>query len=199
MAIVRRRWGSLLRPWPLVDYLNPLSMSTSSSRSESPGLDAITLSKLLWGDDSEDEDEVEDHILTGNTTLVSGTWKATDDGTDNPDEAEVDGLIDTFEVELPEHSFRRISSWRAGVVRGGDFDFVNQGQALSPLPALRKRNRSSVDLREQPPPKLAKLMIDQPICAACNSTFVSKKNLQRHGRRVQASEACREAINYAFE
>ncbi|KAG8748396.1 Thymidylate kinase [Ceratobasidium sp. 414] len=167
----------LLRPWPLGDYLNPLSMSTSSSRSDSPGLDAITLSKLLWGDDSEDEDEVEDHILTGNTTLVSGTWKTSDDGTDNPDEAEVDGLIDTFDVEVPEHSFRRISSWRAGVVRGGDFDFVNQGQVL------RKRQRSSVDLREQPVSKLAKLIVDQPICAACNSTFVSKNNLQRHGRR----------------
>ncbi|KAG8728372.1 hypothetical protein FRC12_021797 [Ceratobasidium sp. 428] len=198
MAAVGRRWTSLLGPWPIGGYMNPLSMSTSSGRSDSSGLDAIALSKLLWGDDSEDEDEVEDHILTGDTTLVSGTWKATDDGTDNPDEAEVDGLIDTFEVGLPEHSFRRISSWRVGVVRG-NFDFVNQDQILSPLPAHRKRKHSSADLREQPAPKLAKLMIDQPICPACNSTFSSKRNLQRHGRRAQASEACREAINYAFE
>ncbi|KAG9124540.1 Thymidylate kinase, partial [Ceratobasidium sp. 392] len=171
MAAVRRRWDSLLSPWPL------------GGRSDSPALDAIVLSKLLWGDDSEDEEEVEDHILTGQTTLVSGTRKTSDDGTDNPDEAEVDGLIDTFDVGLPEHSFRRISSWRAGVVRGGGFDFVNQDRVLSPLPAHRKRKRSSVDLREQPVTKLAKLMVDQPICPACNSTFVSKKNLQRHGRR----------------
>ncbi|KAG9102401.1 hypothetical protein FRC06_002048, partial [Ceratobasidium sp. 370] len=109
---------------------------------DSPGLDTLALSKLLWGDDSEDEDEVEDHILTGNTTLVSGTWKASDDGTDNPDEAEVDGLIDTFDVGLPEHSFRRISSWRAGVVRGGDFDFVNHGQgnAVTPSSSSQKED-----------------------------------------------------------
>ncbi|QRV74136.1 hypothetical protein RhiJN_02150 [Ceratobasidium sp. AG-Ba] len=145
MASVRPRWGSSLGPsWSLGDYLNPLSMNTGSSRSDSPGLDALTISKLLWSDDDdEDEDEVEDHILTGNTTLVSGTWRASDDGTDNPDEAEVDGLIDTFDVELPEHSFRRISSWRAGVVWTARYDLTNPSPVISPLPAHRKRKRSS--------------------------------------------------------
>ncbi|KAF8606016.1 hypothetical protein BDV93DRAFT_554337 [Ceratobasidium sp. AG-I] len=177
-------------------------MSTRSSRSDSPGLDALALSKLLWSEDS--EDEVEDHILTNDTSfdLGSHTRKETereDDGTENPDEDEVDGIIDTFDVGPPERSLGRVSSWRAEVVRPNGFDFANQGQGLSPLPVLRKRKHSSVDMREQSSPKLVKLMVDQPICPACNSTFASRQNLQRHGRRAQASEACREAINYAFE
>jgi hypothetical protein len=113
-------------------------MSSQIGRSDSPGLDAFALSKLLWSDDS--EDEVEEHILTNDTTfdLVSGTRKDTEDGTDNPDENEVDGLIDTFDVGLPERSFGRVSSWRAGVL-SGDFDFVNQvqGRPLSPFRLTR--------------------------------------------------------------
>jgi hypothetical protein len=105
----------------------------SAGRSNSSALDVHALSKLLWSDDSEDEVEDVDHILTNGTSLdlVSGTRKdinEDDDGTDNPDETEVDGLIDTFEVGLPERSFCRIASWRASVVRPGNFDFINKRQ-----------------------------------------------------------------------
>lgn len=104
----------------------------SAGRSSSSVLDAYALSMLLWNDDdSEGDVEDVDHILTDETTpdLASGTRKNIiddEDGTDNPDETEVDGLIDTFEVELPERSFTRIASWRASVVRPTEFDFVNK-------------------------------------------------------------------------
>ncbi|KAB5595003.1 3-beta hydroxysteroid dehydrogenase [Ceratobasidium theobromae] len=199
--VLGRLWGEMLRPWPLMVYFNPLSMSARSSRSSSSVLDAYALSMLLWNDDdSEGDVEDVDHILTDETTpdLASGTRKNIiddEDGTDNPDETEVDGLIDTFEVELPERSFTRIASWRASVVRPTEFDFVNKRKVLSPLSSNRKRKSSSMDLRGQAAAKIAKLMVDQPICPACNSTFVSKNNLLRHGQRARASEACREAIS----
>lgn len=113
---------------------------------------------------------MEEHILTNETSFDIGshTRKETEhdeDGTDNPDEDEVDGLIDSFDVGPPERSLGRVSSWRAGVIRPTSLDFINQAQgekihrcsprkltyvghslALSPLPTLRKRKRSSVRL-----------------------------------------------------
>ncbi|KAJ1306847.1 hypothetical protein OPQ81_007832 [Rhizoctonia solani] len=168
---------------------------SSATRSDSPFLDAYALSKLLWSDSDASSDEV-DHILA-NPTMVTST-AATDD-TDNPDENEVDGLIDTFEVGPPERSFCRIASWRASIVRPDEFDYVNDKKALSPLPTNRKRKLSSTNFKAQPVPKAPKLMIDQPICPACNSTFRTRNSLLKHGRRPRTSEACREAINYAFE
>jgi hypothetical protein len=106
-------------------------ISLRTGRSDSPALDALALSNLFWSDDTS-EDEVEEHIITNDTTfdLVSGTRKDTEDGTDNPDEDEVDGLIDTFDVGLPERSFGRVSSWRAEVL-SADFGLVNQqGEAV---------------------------------------------------------------------
>ncbi|KAF8738949.1 Thymidylate kinase, partial [Rhizoctonia solani] len=172
----------MLRPWPVAGYLNPLSMSgrSSAARSDSPFLDAYALSKLLWSDSDASSDEVDD--ILANTSPVT-TAAATDECTNNPDETEVDGLIDTFEVGLPERSFCRISLWRDNVVRPDVLDFMNDRRALSPLPTNRKRKPSSLDLKVQPILKVPKLMIDQPICPACNSTFSARSGLLKHGQR----------------
>ncbi|CAE7229399.1 unnamed protein product [Rhizoctonia solani] len=191
-------WEEMPSPWPLVGYANLLAMAgrSSDTRSDSPFLDAYALSKLLWSDASSDE---VDHILA-NPTMVTST-AVTDEDTDNPDENEVDGLIDTFEVDLPDRSLTRISSWLANVIRpeAFDLDFVNNRRVLSPLPTNRKRKSSSTNLKGQPALKAPKLMVDQPICPACNSTFSTKTKLLKHGRKPRTSEACREAISYAFE
>ncbi|KDN42758.1 hypothetical protein RSAG8_06512, partial [Rhizoctonia solani AG-8 WAC10335] len=124
----------MIHPCPLVGYLNPLTMGGRSNdgRSDSPFLDAYALSQLLWCESDASSDEVEvDHILT-NPTMVTST-AVTDEDTDNPDEEEVDGLIDTFEVDRPDRSLIRISSWLANVTRPEGFDFVNDRKVLSPL------------------------------------------------------------------
>ncbi|CAE6455000.1 unnamed protein product [Rhizoctonia solani] len=188
----------MIHPWPLVAYLDPLSMSGRSgdNRSDSPFLDAYALSKLLWSDSDASSDEV-DHILA-NPTMVAST-AVTDDVTDNPDENEVDELIDTFEVGVPERSLTRIQTWLINVSSPERFDLVNDRKVLSPLPTNRKRKSSSTNLKGQPALKAPKLMIDQPICPACTLTFRTRSRLLKHGRQTRASEACREAINYAFE
>ncbi|EUC59728.1 thymidylate kinase [Rhizoctonia solani AG-3 Rhs1AP] len=133
---------------------------SSDSRSDSPFLDAYALSQLFWSGSEASSDEVDD--ILANATMVA-TTAVTDDDTDNPDENEVDGLIDTFDVDLPDRSLIRISSWLANVTRPDVFDFISDRKVLSPLPINRKRKSSSTNLRGQPPLKAPKLMIDQPI------------------------------------
>jgi hypothetical protein len=76
----------------------------------------------LWSESDASSNEVDD--ILANPTPVT-TTAATDECTDNPDETEVDGLIDTFEVGLPERSFCRIASWRNNIVYPDLFDFVS--------------------------------------------------------------------------
>lgn len=89
----------------------------------------------MWSDSDASSDEV-DHILA-NPTMVTST-AVTDEGTDNPDENEVDGLIDTFEVALPDCSLIRISSWLANVARPDVVDFVDnrRGEIYSFISSL---------------------------------------------------------------